>query len=227
MFNFKKFYQRNIKKPLYWNRIRSLKPISEVFALDRGTPIDRFYIENFLNHNKKFITGVTLEIAESVYSKKFGTDIVSFEILHTDSQICPNATMIGNLTDITTLQENRIDCFICTQTFNFIYDYKAAIRGAHYVLKPGGVLLATIAGISQISRYDMDRWGDYWRFTTKSTTLIFAEVFGYDNIEVDFFGNVLTAISFLEGISKEELSINELTYKDPNYQLLITIKAIK
>lgn len=209
-----------------WKDLRSVKPVSEVFGLDRGTPVDRYYIEKFLQNNTSLIKGNVLEIAENTYSKKYGSSATAFEILHYNNEN-PKATIIGDLTKIETLPTEKIDCFICTQTFQFIYNFKDAIRGARHLLKKDGVLLATFAGISQISRYDMDRWGDYWRFTTLSVQKAFEEVFGKGKVQVDFSGNVLSAVAFLEGISVEELTPEELDYKDPNYQLLITLVARK
>lgn len=95
------------------------------------------------------------------------------------------------------------------------------------MLKEDGILLATLAGISQISRYDMDKWGDYWRFTTLSARKSFEEIFGERNVDVNFYGNVLSSVAFLEGITAEELSMKELDHKDENYQMLITIVAHK
>ncbi|MEJ7912486.1 MAG: methyltransferase domain-containing protein [Chitinophagaceae bacterium] len=122
---------------------------------------------------------------------------------------------------------NTIDCFVCTQTFNFIYNFADAIRGAHHVLKPGGYLLATVSGPCQVSRYDMDRWGDYWRFTTLSAQKTFDAVFGEGNVEVDYFGNCLAAVSLIRGIAAEELQVADLDTKDPDYQVTITITARK
>lgn len=211
--------------PVNWHQLRSVYPISDKFGLDRGTPVDRYYIENFLAAQKHHITGHVLEIAECVYSKKFGQHVEAYEILHTKE--AKGVTIIGDLTATNTLPENKIDCFICTQTFNFIYDIKSAIAGAYHLLKPGGVLLATLAGISQISRYDMDRWGDYWRFTDKSARMAFEEVFGQGNVNVQTFGNVLSSVAFLEGITVEDLTSEELDFQDPNYQLTITAIAKK
>jgi SAM-dependent methyltransferase len=167
-----------------------------------------------------------LEIAESTYSKRYGSDIASFEVLHVTADN-PRATIIGDLVDIRTLPHNHIDCFICTQTFNFIYNFHDAIKGAFHILKPGGVLLATVAGISQISAYDMQRWGDYWRFTTLSAQKAFEEVFGPGYVEIDYYGNCLAATSFLRGIAAEELDKGKLDIKNPDYQLTITIVARK
>ena len=133
----KRLLARLLKKTNWYN-LRNLKPVSKVFALDRGIPIDRVYIEDFLSKNRDAIKGIVCEIADNSYSKKFGSDVEKYEILHyTDDN--PNATIIGDLSDTSTIPQNRIDCFILTQTLNFIYDFKSAIRGVHYMLN-GGVL---------------------------------------------------------------------------------------
>jgi len=212
--------------PNNWLNLRKIEPISRVFGFDRGTPIDRVYIEHFLNINKQYIQGVVCEIADNSYSKKYGSNVKAYEILHYTNDN-PRATIVGDLTDISTLPQNKVDCFILTQTLNFIYDFKSAIKGVHYMLKKGGVVLATVSGISQISRYDMDRWGDYWRFTNLSAKRIFEEAFGKGNVDIKTYGNVLTAISFLHGISAEELTREELFFTDEDYQILIGIKAVK
>jgi hypothetical protein len=218
---------RRLTKPVNWRNLRSVHPVSQIFGLERGTPIDRYYIESFLKENDKHIKGTVLEIAESTYSKRFGgSKVTMFEVLHYTAEN-QQATIIGDLTNQQSLPSNKIDCFICTQTFQFIYDFKIAIQGAYHMLKEDGILLATLAGISQISRYDMDRWGDYWRFTTLSAMKSFGEVFGEDNVAVSSYGNVLSTVAFLEGITAEELSTKELDHKDENYQMLITIVATK
>lgn len=221
----KKILSRILTKP-NWHNLKNLEPISRVFAFDRGTPIDRIYIEDFLNKNRDSIHGVLCEIGENSYSKTYGSNVEKYEILHyaNDNE---NTTIIGDLTDLSTLPKGKIDCFILTQTLNFIYDFKSAIAGIHFMLKQGGVALVSVAGISQVSRYDMDRWGDYWRFTDLSIKKAFEEVFGENNVQVETYGNVLASIAFLEGISAEELTKEELFYYDKDYQLTITIKVSK
>jgi hypothetical protein len=103
----------------------------------------------------------------------------------------------------------------------------AAVKTVFRILKPGGVVLATVPGISKISRYDMDRWGYYWSFTTRSVQLIFKEAFPLENIYIKSHGNVLSAISFLHGLSAGELRQKELDFVDSDYELLITIRALK
>ena len=216
-----------ITKPkVKFNDLENIKPISEVFGFDRGTPIDRYYINEFIANNKKHIQNKVLEISESTYSKKYGGPNIQCEVLHYDNSN-PNATIIGDLTQKLTLPENKIDCFICTQTLNCIYDLKSAIDGAHHLLKENGVLIATVAGLTQISRYDMDRWGDYWRFTNKSIQKLMEEA-GFKKIEVTTYGNVIAAIALLQGVAVEDLpKPNLLNQHDENYQVIIGVVAIK
>ncbi|SEW52426.1 methyltransferase domain-containing protein [Chitinophaga arvensicola] len=221
---FKKL-KREVISPVSWDNLRRLQPLSTTFGFDRGTPVDRHYITSFLKAHDTDIKGHVLEIAESSYSKQFGTGVTKYEVLHV--QAGSQVTIIGDLTDKASLPENRIDCFICTQTFNFIYDFKTAIEGAYHLLKPGGVLLATLAGATQISAYDQQRWGDYWRFTAQSAEKVFGEIFGKDNIEIISYGNVLTCTAILQGISAEELLPEELDYQDPVYPIILAVRARK
>jgi len=210
---------------LRWHDLKNVNPVSTTFGFDRGTPIDRYYIEKFLKENSQYISGKVLEVAESHYSKKFGNAVTAYEVLHVEKN--KNATIIGNLTQEETLPANVIDCFICTQVFNFIFEFQKAIEGAHQLLKPGGVLLATVSGISQISRYDADRWGHYWSFYPQGIGKSVKKVFGEDNVIINSYGNSLTAISFLKGIAMEELSEQELNFADPDYPVSINIVAKK
>jgi SAM-dependent methyltransferase len=220
-------YLNRKKVVVDFNSLTAAVPVSRVFGLDRGTPVNRYYIERFLANRADLIRGRVLEVGGSEYSRRFGGDRVErFEVLHAvpDNQ---EATIVGDLTDPGTLPEGVFDCFLCTQTLDCIFELDKAVRGAHRLLKPGGVLLATMCGISQISRYDMDRWGDYWRFTTASATRLFQPVFT-GGVEVGSFGNVLAAIALLQGIAIEELPDPTLLDKhDADYQLIVTVAARK
>ena len=116
---------------------------------------------------------------------------------------------------------------ILTQTLNAVYDVAAAIETVERILVPGGVVLVTIPGISKISRYDMERWGYYWSFTVKSAQRLFESVFPAANVAVDSYGNVLAATAFLHGLAVEDVRRDELAFVDPDYQLLIAIRAVK
>lgn len=220
-------YLTRKKVRVVFNDLHRNTPVSGMLGCDRGTPIDRYYIERFLEKQSSQIRGQVMEVGESTYSRRYGGDKVEVcNVLHATPGN-KQATLVGDLTDTLTLPNNSMDCFICCQTLNFIYDVQKAVQGAHYLLKPGGVLLATVSGIGQISRYDMDRWGDYWRFTTASLEKLFTPVFK-GGVEIGSFGNVLAATAFLQGLSLEDLPDRSLLdQNDLAYQMLLTIVARK
>lgn len=210
-----------------WGNLRRLTPFSSVFGLDRGLPIDRYYIENFLQQHSDDIQGRVLEIGDASYTRQFGGEkVTQSDVLHAVAGN-PEATLVGNLDTGEGIPKETFDCMILTQTFLVIYDVQSAIANSYAALKPGGVLLATFPGISQISRYDMDRWGDFWRFTDASARRLFGDVFGNERVTTSTFGNVLSACAFLHGLAAQELKPKELTYNDPDYQLVITMRAVK
>lgn len=223
--------QRNLglSPALGWVRfgsLRRLSPISPVFGLDRGQGIDRYYIEEFLARHATDIRGRVLEIANNTYTKRFGGENVTrSDVLHVQEGN-PRATIVANLAS-EDIPGDMFDCIILTQTLPFIYDTRAAIRTLHRILKPRGVLLATLPGISQISRYDMERWGDYWRFTSLAVRRLFEERFPAVDVAIETHGNVLVAGAFLYGIAAEELRKEELAHQDPDYELLIAVRAFK
>lgn len=212
--------------PVRFNDVASTEPVSRRFGGDRGQPLDRHYIEGFLRRHAGDIRGRVLEIGDSTYTRAFGQSVGAADVLHATADNNA-ATIVGDLTKAETLPAGSYDCLICTQTLNFIYDAAAAVRGIEHVLRPGGIALVTVAGISQISRYDMDRWGDYWRFTNASAARLFEPVFG-SAVEIETHGNVAAAIGLLQGLAVEDLPDRTvLDQQDPDYQVIVTIRARK
>ena len=216
------------KNPVQFGDLTRTSPVSSCFGFDRGTPVDRYYIENFFRENCWLISGRVLEVGESTYSRMFTQgEVEDFNVLQHAALGTDTNAIIGDLTDWDSLPENTYDCFICAQTLQYTFEIHKAVVGAHRLLRPGGVLLATVPGISQISRYDADRYGDYWRFTVDSVTRLFQPVFE-GGVEVAGFGNVLSSTVLLQGIPLEELPDRSLLdVHDRNYPMIITIVARK
>jgi len=201
-------------------------PFSTQFGYDRGGPVDRYYIENFLAENASLIKGRILEIGDNEYTLKFGGDkIEKSDILHIDDSN-KKATFIGDLSDAPHLPSDSFDCIVLTQTLHLIYDYKAAIETCYRVLKPNGTLLLTVPGISHIAQ---DEWRKYWlwAFTNASMERIMQEHFPGNNVSINTYGNVLVASAFLYGMGLPEMKKEQMDYHDPHYQVIITVRATK
>ena len=197
-----------------------LAPASRLFGCERGKPIDRYYIEKFLEGHKRYIKGDTLEIAETTYSVKYGDDrIRKAYMLHVEGW--GENAIKGNLETGEGIEENRFDTAIITQTLMFIYDIQSTAQNIYKMLKPGGTALITVAGISQISRYDADNWGSYYSFHEDAVRRLFEPHFGKEKVEIVSYGNVKTAISLLYGLCCEDLTESDFEMNDPDYPLII------
>lgn len=197
------------------------RPISRRCGYERGMPIDRYYIEKFINANKSYIHGTVMEVADNQYTKKFINGVKKSLVMHVNGW-GKNVVQV-NLETGDGVQEyiNSIDCFICTQTVQMIYDMKAAVQSIYQMLKPGGVALITIAGIAGLSLYDYYNWGEYWRVTPKALQMIMEDVFSRDKIKVINYGNVKTTIAFLYGLCVEDLNQKDFIYDDEQFSMLI------
>jgi len=217
-----------VRPPVGWVRFGSfgrVHPISRAFGFDRGTPIDRYYLERFLNEHAADIRGRVLEVGDDTYTRRFGGErVMQREVLHVTPGN-PRATLVGNLETGEGLAGRTYDCLILSQTLHCVYDLRAAVRTLHGLLAPGGVALVSIPGISQISRYDADRWGDYWRLTPLAAHRLFGEVFEHEQIEMCVYGNVQTATAYLHGLSLEDLPRRAFDYDDADYPVLICLRA--
>jgi SAM-dependent methyltransferase len=125
------------------------------------------------------------------------------------------------------IADGTFDCIILTQTLHYVFDLKAAVATLYRILRPGGVVLATLPGISQICRDQDDKESDCWRFTAASARRIFGESFEDPHVRVETYGNVLAAAAFLYGLCAQDLSNKELDRRDRDYQLTITVTAVK
>jgi len=205
---------------------RRATPISRNWGLDRGLSIDRYYIDSFFTRHADQIKGHVLEIGDNTYTQRFGGNRwVKNDVLHLTAGN-PKATIVADLASAPQIPSGVFDCVILTQTLQFIYDVRSSLQTVHRILKSGGVLLATIPGVSRTHDPYWDKdW--YWSFTPASARRIFQEAFPADHLEIETFGNVLTAISFLHGLSAEELTRDELDAFEPDYAVTIAVKVTK
>lgn len=206
--------------------LRRVTPISREFGLDRGLPIDRYYIEGFLERQSEDIRGRVLEIGDDSYTRRYGDGRVEISDVLNVAEGNPRTTIVADLTRADHVPSGAFDCVVFTQTLHLIYDVRSAIRTLHRVLKPGGILLATFPGISQTEKgYRLGDW--HWAFTTQSARRLFEEAFPAGILRIEAHGNVLAAISFLHGLAVEDVRPEELDHRDPNYEVLITLRAVK
>jgi hypothetical protein len=216
---------RRLVRPAFMGSLRRTTPLSPNWGFDRGSPVDRYYIEKFLQDHAHDIRGRVLEMKDSGYTERFGKRVVHCDVLDIDPANS-RASMRADLANADHLASDQFDCFVLTQTLQFIFDTRSAIRHACRLVRSGGTLLVTVPAVSRIERSGGFQT-DYWRFTVASCSLLFAEVLPSSHVTVRSYGNVLSSIAFLAGMAAEELSPRELDVHDQFFPLIVTIRATK
>jgi SAM-dependent methyltransferase len=218
-------YLQRLRRPAWLGTLRRTTPISNCYGFDRGTPVDRYYIDSFLREHGADIQGRVVEVKDSRYTSLYGLAVERAEVWDVDPTN-PRATVVADLAKADDVASNQFDCFILTQTLQYVYDLRAAVAHIRRVLKPGGVLLATLPAVSRLDP-EIGAESDYWRFMPAACGALFAGLFGSDNVTVRGYGNVLAAIGFLTGLAAEELSQRELDTLDDSFPLIVAVRAVK
>lgn len=206
--------------------LRRTTPVSRHWGFDRGVPVDRHYIELFLERHAADVAGAVLEVLGSDYAARFGGDrVTQLEVLDLDAAN-PRASIVADLRCAPGIPADTFDCVILTQTLHLIDDMAAVVAECARILKPGGVLLATLPCASKVSlEYGPD--GDFWRVTEAGARRVFSGAFPPSGVTVASHGNVLASAAFLYGIADNELDPTELDARDPYFPLLVTVRAQK
>jgi Methyltransferase domain len=215
---------RRALAPVRLGVFRSGVPVSESWGYDRGTPVDRVYIHRYLDRHRESIRGRVLEVHDDRYTKRFGHAVERSEVLDIDPAN-PGATLIGDLASPDAFEPDVFDCFVLTQTLQFVYDLRSAVKTVRRVLRPGGVVLATVPAASRISRGQVDR--EFWRFTAASVRRLFADEFGGANVDVVTYGSSLTVAASIVGLAAEELPRATFDADDEHFPLIVAVRAVK
>jgi SAM-dependent methyltransferase len=214
---------RRRRRPVRFGSFGGTAPVGAMWGYDRGTPVDRWYIERFLEQHRGDIRGRVLEVKDSGYSERFGRDIVEYGVIDIDPDNA-RASYVADVTTCAGIPSDRFDCLILTQTLQYVYDLGAAVDSIHRVLRPGGVVLVTVPVTSRLVPLPVT---DYWRLTPLAAERLFVERFGGAAVVAKGRGNVLAQVAFLEGLAAEELRSRDLEVDDPEFPLLACVRAQK
>lgn len=202
--------------------IKNIYPVA--FDLrERGTPIERYYIEKFLTMHKDYIKGYTLEMRDPLYIRKFGDKITKYDIFDYADE---KATFTGDIQKTENMPSDKYDTYICTQMLYVPYDTKAALKSANKMLKKGGALIVTLPFIQKV--LVTENFGnEHWRITEPALKRLLEEA-GFEVKDIRSYGNSMATVLSLEGIAVEDIKDKKnLDIYDFNYPVEIAALAIK
>ena len=209
-----------------WGDFRRTDPVSRDWGYDRGMPVDRRHIDDFLSAHSSDVRGNVLEVQEDDFTLAYGgRRALHHDILDISSQN-QRATILADLRFAPEISSDTYDCIILTQTLHVIDDVRAALRECHRILKPGGVLLATFPAASRVC-LEYGEEGDYWRMTAAGARALLQSSFEPAITSCQSYGNVLTNTAFLHGLGAAEITDAEFDVHDPYFPALIGVRAKK
>jgi hypothetical protein len=226
-------WQRLFRLPvgrIDFGSLRRLTPIGNspeqtaAQATKAANSIERYYVECFLSYHLDDVRGRVLAIGERI-------DICHRHPVHEQVQRNVLYLMADDSTQkhVDEIPSGSVDCILLIQALHFVYELEAMVLALHRILKPGGILLATVSGIGHIQPKQETRPNRYryWAFTVPSARRLLSGVFPTDNVQIEAKGNVLAATALLQGLEVKVLQRKELDYHDPHYPHLVTIRAVK
>jgi SAM-dependent methyltransferase len=202
-----------------WGNLRRVRPFSDHFGFERGTPLDRYYLHQFLDRHRLSITGRVLEIQMSGYTWRFGHEVRradSIDIIPTfnPTYVCDLAQS-GNV-----IPDATYDCFLLPNTLCMLRDIEGCLRHALRVIRPGGVILASTAALVPLTG-DVP---DYWHLSAAGWHEIAARAWSpAGEYHIEAHGNCLAAVAAMLGLAHEELDPAELDVNDPRFPVLVTL----
>jgi len=201
-----------------WGNLRRTAPLSAYFGFERGTPIDRYYLDRFLAAHRDAITGDVLEVQVASYTKRFGHDVTRADTVDVIPRFHPTYLCdLARAEDV--LPADAYDCVLLPNTLPHVRDLDAALRNVVRVLRGGGVLLASAAGLLPLT----PDAPEYWRFSPDGWRERLSSIWPPGELTIDGHGNCLAAIATQLGLAQEELTGAELDVEDPRYPVLTTI----
>jgi SAM-dependent methyltransferase len=208
-----------------WGSLRRTTPLSRSWGYDRGTPIDRAYIEQFLAGHSEDVRGSCLEILNADYTHRFGgTRVTSSDVLDINPANTV-ATLVADLGEPDSLPAERFDCVIFTQTLHLVPDMRVALANVWRAVAPGGVLLLTVPALG---RHEARKGfhHDRWRVTKTGLEWLLPDL-PAGRSDITTYGNVLSCTAFLYGLAAEELRPEELQIVDREFPLLVAARVLK
>jgi SAM-dependent methyltransferase len=205
-----------------WGNLRRTTPFSSTYGFERGTPVDRHYLHAFLHAHRDLITGDVLEVQSTTYTERFGgklrrTDTFDINPLFSPTYLCDLAHAEH------VLPSAAYDCLLLPNTVQHLRELDLALRNVFRVVRPGGVILASAAGIVPLT----GDAPDYWRLSPAGWREKLPALWPGADINVTGHGNCLAATAAQMGLAAEELSPAELDADDPRFPVLTTILCRK
>jgi SAM-dependent methyltransferase len=203
-----------------WGDLKKSVPVCQAFGMSRGTPIDRYYLNQFIEAIRGEIKGNILEIGGTPKDQDFyqikSDD--SYQILNLEAG--PGIDIVGDVHNPSIIEPNSIDSIIIFNVLEHCYAPWIAVQNIYQWLKTGGKCFAMVPNAVRVHRTPVD----YWRPLPDGMKWLFKD---FSEQQLYIYGNPITVTASHQGIATEELSPEELNTFHPDYPVATCIVAEK
>lgn len=195
-----------------------------------GTPIPRFYWNDFLTEHRTVFRGHGLEIDTDSTIRRFGgSALAKVDILNVSPG--PDVTIVADLCNAHNISSDQFDVFINQFTLHLVADVEKALYHSIRILKPGGHLVVNFPCVSGYHSeglpYSEPRtYAERW-FTPKGVERLLEQFIPPASYIMQVYGNRQTRASYVLGIGSEALPNILLRKYDPHWPLLIGVVITK
>ena len=199
--------------------LRQVKPLGPKTVGDNDQLVERYYVEQFFRREARDVKGHVLAVGYDLSTALTEGHVETATALSfTDD--------IELLKCLTVAEDNKYDTLILERVLHLVYDIDTVMHHAHRVLTAGGVLLATVPGTCYAARRATEPLS-YWRLTSVSLQKLVEEKFPSRRTKIEMWGNVIVAMAHLHRVEIQQLTQQELDYRDEHYPLILTLTAEK
>jgi SAM-dependent methyltransferase len=193
-------------------------PLCPLFGMSRGTPIDRYYLEQFISEIRQEVTGTTLEIGGAKdNARHYGfTKCSDYKVMDLDTS--RSADIVADAHSREACLPDSFDSVVIFNVLEHCERPWVVLENIRIWLRSGGKVFCMVPNAQRVHPHPKD----YWRFLPHALALLFAE---FQIVKLVVYGSLLTSIASLAGIAAEELATEELSRSDNDYPVASCVVA--
>jgi SAM-dependent methyltransferase len=195
------------------------QPFCPQFGNLRGSPVDRYYLEKFIEEIRSEVKGITLEIGgneanQEQYKFSNAKFYLTMDLQGEDLDI------VGDAHDPQAVDEASLDTVVLFNVLEHCERPWQVVDNIYRWLKPDGQVFCMVPNAQRVHRVPQD----YWRIFPDALNSLFGR---FPRRKLYVYGNPLTTLAAYYGIAAEEFSREELDYYHENYPVANCIHAHK
>lgn len=200
--------------------LRRSRPVSADFGADRGTPIDRYYLSQFIRQIQDKVRGRVLEVG-GVQSNRLSyrfARIESFTTLDLEPKV--GVDVVGDLNDPCLFEPRRFDTIINFNVLEHVRTPWRSVENMAHWLDEGGHIATMVPSVQRVHLMP----NDYWRMLPAALDAVHS---CFRERELFVYGNALASVGALMGLAVEDFAPRDLDVLEADFPVATCLWGTK